>query len=291
MKILLLGKNGQVGWELNRTLLPLGEVVAVDYPEIDLIDLDSTRKLIYELKPQFVVNAAAYTDVDGAETQKAAAWKINALAPGMLAEVSADIHAALIHISTDYVFDGTAHRPLVESDEPNPINEYGRSKLAGEAAVIEKGVAYLIFRTSWVYSRRVGGFVNKVLRWSHEQNVMRVVADQISSPTWCRVLAEAISQVVAAGRDTAVSYCQEHRGLYHLAGSGIASRYEWAEKILEYDPDRENQIVKQVVPAQTDEFPTPAARPAYSALDCTLFQQTFGLCLPPWEQALRLALN
>lgn len=291
MKILLLGKNGQLGWELHRALQPLGELTAVDYPEIDLAELQPARELIRNTRPHIVVNAAAYTAVDKAESQPELAWKINAEAPGMLAEEARRLGAALIHFSTDYVFDGTKNSPYIETDRPNPLNVYGRSKLGGEEAVQEAGEAWLILRTSWVYSNRAGGFVNKVLQWARQQEILRIVDDQVSSPTWCRMLAEASAQLLAAAKPDVRSCFREHSGIYHLAGSGAASRFEWAQKILEFDPKPGEQTVKELQAARTEEFPTPAVRPLYTVLNCDRFTQTFGLCLPDWKPALQLTLD
>jgi dTDP-4-dehydrorhamnose reductase len=291
MKILLIGHNGQLGYELHRTLSPLGEVVAVDYPDINLADLDSVRALVRSVVPQVIVNPAAYTTVDKAESEPQLAWTINAEAPGVLAEEANRSNAGLIHFSTDYVFDGTASRPYLETDTPNPLSEYGISKLGGERAVQEAGDAYLVFRTSWVYSNRTGGFVNKVLEWSRQQKVMRVVTDQVACPTWCRALAEITAQVLVAGREDVVPFLREKRGLYNLAGSGIATRYEWTKKILELDPKRSEQVVQEIQPALTADFPTPAKRPLYSALNSDRFYEIFSLCLPDWTTSLKLSLT
>lgn len=291
MKILLIGNNGQLGYELHRTLSTLGDVVAMDFPEINLAELDSVRTLVRSVAPQVIVNPAAYTAVDKAESEPKLAWAINADAPGVLADEARRANAGLIHYSTDYVFDGTASSPYTETDIPNPLSEYGSSKLGGERAVQEAGDSYVIFRTSWVYSNRTGGFVNKVLEWARKQQVMRVVSDQVACPTWCRALAEITAQVLAAGRDDVVSYLRENRGLYHLAGSGYASRYDWTEQILALDPNRSEQVVKELQPALTAEFPTPAARPLYSALNCARFSEIFGLSLPAWTLALRHCLS
>ena len=199
MRILLIGKNGQLGWELHRSLAPLGELIAVDYPEVDLADVDSTRCLVRNTTPDLIVNSAAYTAVDKAEIETDLCRAVNSTAPGALAEEAKVIKAALIHFSTDYVFDGTNTSPYVESDLPNPLNTYGKTKLEGEQAVQNAAGAALILRTSWVYSTRQGGFVNKVLQWSRQQSSMRVVVDQVASPTWCRMLAEITAQVAAMG--------------------------------------------------------------------------------------------
>jgi dTDP-4-dehydrorhamnose reductase len=206
MRILLLGKNGQLGWELHRTLQPLGKVFAVDYPEIDLTSPDSICKTVREYQPELIINAAAYTDVDRAESETEIAVAVNGRAPGLLAEQAQTICAGLIHFSTDYVFDGKKGSPYIETDTPNPINVYGRSKLEGEQSVSQVNGSYLILRTSWVYSLRRESFVTKVLRWSREKQTLRIVSDQIGSPTWARMLGEITAQMLAkAGGDVVYS--------------------------------------------------------------------------------------
>jgi dTDP-4-dehydrorhamnose reductase len=291
LRILLIGKNGQLGWELQRSLAPLGDVVTYDYPEIDLGKPASLPGLVREVNPQVIVNAAAYTNVDKAEIEPELARAINAVAPGVLAEEAKWLNAAFIHYSTDYVFDGCKGAPYVESDAPHPLNVYGQTKLEGEQAVQAVGGAYLVLRTSWVYSMRQGGFVTKVLQWAREQETLRVVDDQISSPTWARMLAEATALALAQGRDNPVEYIHEKAGLYHLAGSGACSRYEWAKAILELDPKKSEHKVQQLLPAKSSQFPTPAERPLVSVLDCGKFEQVFGLRLPEWEEALQLAMD
>lgn len=287
MKILLLGKNGQLGWELRRCLPLLGEVTALDYPEIDLAAPDAIRGLVREVAPEVLVNAAAYTAVDQAENQWDLAYAINGAAPGVLAEEARRLDALLIHYSTDYVFNGAKGQPYCESDAPDPLNAYGRSKLRGEQAVQDAGGAYIVLRTAWLYSLRGDSFVNKVLQWARQGETLRVVQDQVSNPTWARMLAEATALLLAQGSRP----IREHAGLYHLAGSGYASRLDWAREILTLDPRAGEQSVKQVMPALTGDFPTPARRPLFSALDCSLFEQTFGISLPPWQAALRLAMG
>lgn len=291
MRLLLLGKIGQLGWELRRALAPLGEVVALDYPEIDLAQGESLRRVVREARPEVIVNATAYTAVDRAESEVEMAMAINAAAPRVMAEEALRLGAGLIHYSTDYVFDGALGRPYRESDPPNPLGIYGKSKLAGEQAIQEVGGAFLILRTSWVYSLRRESFVTRVLEWARRQEVLRVVDDQVGSPTWCRMLAEASAQLLARAGERPAGWLRERRGIYHLAGSGTASRYEWARAILEGDPRREEQAVRQLQPALTREFPTPAQRPLFTALDCERFADTFALRLPPWQEALRLAME
>lgn len=291
MRILLLGKNGQVGWELQRTLAPLGEVIALGRSEADLCQPEHLRDVVRDVHPQVIVNAAAYTDVDGAESEPDLAMTVNGVAPGMLAEEARRLRAALIHYSTDYVFDGTKGSPYVESDVPNPINVYGKSKLAGEQAIQSAGGVYLILRTSWVYSLRRDNFVTKVLRWAREKETLRIVDDQRSSPTWARILAEATSLVIGKAPGEVSAWLTGAKGVYHLAGSGFTSRYVWAALILDLAPVGNDRVLRQLLPANTVDFPTPAARPPFTALDCSRFQDTFGLGLPAWDAALRWAMQ
>lgn len=290
MRILLIGKSGQVGWELERTLAPLGEVVAVDFPEIDLANSAGVRNLVRKVQPQVIVNAAAYTDVDKAESEPDLAFAINGAAPGILAEEAKAIGAALIHYSTDYVFDGQKGKPYVETDLPNPLNVYGQSKLAGERALQAVNGTYLIFRTSWVYSTRQKCFVTQVLRWSREQKILRIVTDQVGSPTWCRMLAEMTAQVLGTSRDNVAGWLLGKKGIYHLAGDGSVSRFEWAQAILKNDLAVEEKVVQDVLPGRSVEFPSPAKRPPSTPLSCDLFTSVFKLRLPPWEAQLSLAL-
>jgi dTDP-4-dehydrorhamnose reductase len=287
LNLLLLGNTGQLGWELQRSLQPLGVVTACDYPEINMADAGSIRKAVQACHPDVIINATAYTAVDKAESEPELAEAINGRGPGILAEEARMLRAVLIHYSTDYVFDGNKGAPYFETDLPHPLNVYGASKLHGEQAVQQAGGDYLILRTSWVYSLRQGGFVNKVLEWARQQDTLRMVADQVGNPTWCRMLAEATSQVLAAG----VGRIRKHSGLYHLSGGGFASRYDWAKLILELDPKKSEQKIKEIMPAPTSDFPTPAQRPLFSALDCSHFEATFGLRLPDWTKALIYAME
>jgi len=295
LRILLLGKIGQLGWELRRTLPPLGEIFVFDYPEIDLAQPESLRELVQKIGPHVIVNATAYTAVDRAEAEPQLALAINGLAPGILAEVALQVKSVLIHYSTDYVFDGAKGSLYLETDLPNPLNIYGSSKLVGERAISEVGGAYLILRTSWVYSLRRDSFVMKVLEWSRQKQNLRVVSDQVGNPTWARMLAEASAQLLAiAARNSTRdinAWFQERRGIYHLAGGGFTSRLEWARAILKYDPHREEQLTHEILSALTSDFPTPAKRPLFSALDCQKFSDVFDLRLPDWEDALHLAIE
>jgi dTDP-4-dehydrorhamnose reductase len=287
MNLLLLGKTGQLGWELQRTLKPLGAVLACDFPEVDMADAASIRKIVRDCCPEVIINATAYTAVDKAESESELAEAINGTGPGVLAEVARKLNTVLIHFSTDYVFDGTKDAPYEEIDLPHPINVYGSSKLAGEQAIRSVGGDYLIFRTAWVYSLRRESFVSKVLEWARKNETMRVADDQVSNPTWARMLAEVTAQVLVHG----IGYLRERTGLYHLACAGHASRYAWAREILKFDPAKQEQIVKQLLPALTSDFPTPAQRPLFSALECRKFEQVFDLHLPAWNEALELAFG
>lgn len=291
MRIVLIGKNGQLGWELQRTLPVLGEVIALGRTDLDLSVPDSIWKSITTLKPDLIINTAAYTEVDLAETQPDLAMNVNAVAPGILAEVAHELGAVFIHYSTDYVFDGKSERPYTENDLPHPINTYGKSKQQGEENIKQAGDAYLIFRTSWVYSMRGNSFVNKVLGWARKNTTLKIVRDQVSNPTWARMLAEITSAVLARKQAQLLETVREKHGVFHLAGSGYTSRYEWAQHILANDPNRREQLAQAIEPVSSDEFPTPARRPCFTALDCTKFVENFGMQMPGWEESLQLAMR
>jgi len=291
MRILLLGKHGQLGWELHRTLQPLGEVIALDYPEIDLTSPDSIRDTVQKSHPEVIINAAAYTDVDRAESEPEIAMAVNGIAPGLLAEQATSYGAGLIHYSTDYVFDGMKSTSYTELDKPNPINVYGRSKLAGEQSITKVGDVYLIFRTSWVYSLRRACFVTKVLERSRSQETMRMVSDQTGSPTWARMLAEITAQLIAKGSQDIIPWIKNHQGIYHLAGNGAVNRLDLAKAILEYDQNSEEQIIKEILPALTNDFSTPAKRPLFTALNSGKFLNAFGIGMPNWRLNLQMAMS
>lgn len=289
MRILVLGSTGQVGFESLRTLSPLGEVIGLDYPDVDFTNPDRLAQTVAEIGPQVIYNAVAYTAVDKAESEPEKVRLINATTPGVLAETAAKIGAVLVHYSTDYVFDGIKGCPYLETDAPNPLSVYGQTKLEGEQAVAAADCAFLILRTAWVYSSRRDSFVSKVLQWSEDRSSIRVVVDQVSNPTWARMLAETVALLLARGGDRLFDYVYTRRGVYHLAGGGSASRLDWARAILDNRPASAPPV--EVLPALTSEFPTPAARPLHSVLDCEKFGQAFGLQLPPWQQALRMAMD
>lgn len=276
MRILLTGRNGQVGWELERTLAPLGEIVAFDRHGLDLADADRLRTVVRELKPQLVVNAAAYTAVDQAEHESALAEAINGTAPGILAEESKRLGALLVHYSTDYVFDGTKPAPYTEDDRPHPGNAYGRSKLAGEQAIQAVGGRHLIFRTSWVYGLRGGNFLLTMQRLARERNELRVVDDQVGAPTWSRMIAEASALAIAT---------RHAEGLYHLSAGGQTSWYGFAERILSA-MGWHGQL--QAIPSR--DYPLPAPRPANSRLCCDRLAGDAAIRLPEWSESLALCL-
>ncbi len=289
-KILLFGKTGQLGWELERTLAPLGEVCAFGPDELDLTDLDALARKINEVRPDMIINASAYTAVDRAEQETDLAMLLNEKVPALMAEAAKALGAPFIHYSTDYVFDGTKDSAYTEGDATNPLNVYGQSKLKGEQAIGQVGGAYVILRTSWVYSLRGDGFVSKVLAWARKQESLKIVTDQVGSPTWARMLAEVTSAVVARSIPDGWEFFLEKSGVYHLGGAGSVSRFDFTRAILDLDPHAEEQKVKTLVPALTEDFPTSARRPLYTPLDCSRFEGVFGICLSGWMDALRLAL-
>jgi len=291
MKIVLIGKNGQLGREFQKFLPALGKLIALGRAELDVSDLSAIQKTLSELKPDLIINTSAYTEVDLAETQIELADKINAQAPAIMAEAARQLNAVFIHYSTDYVFDGKNNTPYTEQDLVNPLNIYGKSKLMGEENIKQAGEAYLILRTSWVYSLHGNSFVNKVLGWSRKNKTLKVVNDQISGPTWAQALAEITSQTLSGNAVDLFNYMRTHRGVYHLAGSGYTSRYAWARGILELDPKRTEQLVQTMEPVPSSEFSTPAVRPLFSALNCEKFTEIFGLRLPNWKDALQRALS
>ena len=287
-RILLVGKIGQVGYELRRTLAPIAQVIAVDYPNIDLTDGASIRKWVRETAPAVVINAAAYTAVDKAETEPDRCHQINALGPGILAEETKRSDALLVHYSTDYVFDGAKKTPYTEQDSPSPLGVYGRSKLAGDQAVQQADGNFLIFRLCWVYGARGQNFMLTILRLAREREKLRVVCDQFGSPTWSRMIAEtttlALKQVLGAPDPAA------YKGIYHLAASGHTSWHGFAEAIVGLMPP-EGKKCKIIEAITTPEYPLPATRPPMSVLSCERLQRTFALQLPPWQESLRQVLE
>ncbi|WP_250465461.1 dTDP-4-dehydrorhamnose reductase [Caballeronia sp. GAFFF2] len=286
--ILITGANGQVGYELARTMQGLGRVVALDSSGLDLANLDAIRRTLGELEPAIVVNAAAYTAVDKAESDQDAAFLLNAEAPRVLAQECAKRNALLIHYSTDYVFDGTKKGAYLEDDATNPQNVYGASKLAGERAIVEAGGAHLIFRTSWVYGARGKNFVQTMLRLGPDRDELRVVADQIGAPTWSNTIATSTAHVVASGLDAADgNYWNEKSGIYHLTAAGEASWFDLARSTFEIAM---GDAAPRVIPIEAKEYSTPARRPANSRLSNEALAARFNVRQPHWRVALELCL-
>jgi dTDP-4-dehydrorhamnose reductase len=279
-KILVTGALGQLGYELARWLAPCGDVVGVDREEIDLADPDALVRGVRAIAPQLIVNAAAYTAVDRAETEPARARAVNARAPAILAEEAKRGGAVLIHYSTDYVFDGNSDRPYVEDDPVGPLNVYGVTKLEGERAIAAADAAALVLRTSWVYGLRGSNFLLTMRRLSTERQELSVVADQTGTPNWCRVLARATARIVGEGLPRLAA----RRGLYHLSSTGSTTWFDFARAIL-----GETAAVR-VLPIATADYPTPARRPRYGVLDTRRFEATFGFALPTWRAALQRCL-
>jgi dTDP-4-dehydrorhamnose reductase len=288
--ILLIGSNGQVGSYLVEVLAQVGDIIPITRVDVDLANPESLRKAIRESQPQIIVNAAAYTAVDKAESEPQLAEAINGAAPGVMAEEAEKLGAYLIHISTDYVFDGSNSCPYRETDVTNPVSAYGRSKLAGEQAIQQICSRYLILRTAWVYGNLgKSNFVKTMLRLGRDRQEIRVVADQVGTPTSARNIAEAIaSLVLRIQTDTVPS----PTGIYHYTNSGAASWYDFAQAIFE-----EAKIlgfplqIQQVIPITTPEYPTPATRPAYSVLACQKISTLLGTYPPHWRQSLRVILK
>ena len=286
--LLLFGKHGQVGYELLRAMAPLGPVVAVDYPEVDLAKPESIREWIRRTAPAVVVNAAAYTAVDKAEAEPELAMAINGVAPRIMAEEAARLGALMVHYSTDYVFDGAKNGPYTELDTPNPLSVYGHTKLAGERGVREAGGSHFIFRLCWVYGARGRNFMLTIMRLAREREQLRVVSDQVGSPTWSRMVAEATALVLAQARSSGAGRALS--GLYHLSAAGQVSWHGFAEAIVSR-MDPAGRKCRQVEAIPATEYPLPARRPAWSVFSCEKLQQTFGLSLPPWEESLGAVLD
>lgn len=290
MKIVLFGKAGQLGWELNHLLAEVGEVTAFSSKELDVKDLLELKNMINHLEPDLIINASAYTAVDKAEEEPVLAMQINAHAPTVMAECAKKLNALFIHYSTDYVFDGTKNIPYTETDSTNPLNVYGKSKMDGEQAISQVGGVHLILRTSWVYSMQADNFVTKVLTWARQKESIQVVNDQIGSPTWARALASVTSDMIKNSLPFGLDYFSNKSGVYHVAGLGSVSRFDFAREILRLGAKRE-LVTKNLIPALTSDFPTPARRPLFTALDCSHFENVFGLQLPSWQEALQTAFN
>ena len=293
MKILLFGKSGQVGWELQRSLAPLGEVIALDRHSTDwcgdLADMAGISAAVRQVRPDVIVNAAAYTAVDKAESDAATAHAVNAEAPGVLAEAASAVGAWLVHYSTDYVFDGSGSKPWEERDPTGPLNVYGRTKLEGERRIAAQCAQHLILRTSWVYAARGGNFAKTMLRLAKERDRLTVIDDQFGAPTGAELIADVSAHAIRQ-----VLQRPAGAGLYHLVASGETSWYGYAKHVLA-QANRMQLAMKikaiEVAPVSTSAFPAPARRPHNSRLDTRKLQSAFGLSLPPWQQGVNRMLN
>jgi dTDP-4-dehydrorhamnose reductase len=276
LKILLIGSQGQVGWELARRLPALGTVTATDRTTLDLSDREAIRHAVREANPELIVNAAAYTAVDKAESEPALAMRVNGEAPGVFAEEAKRSGALLVHYSTDYVFDGEKQGAYVETDAPHPVSAYGRSKLAGEFAIAASGCRHLILRTCWVYGPRGRNFLLTILKAARERPELKVVDDQFGAPTSSSAIAEATKQAIAAGRG---------QGIYHLSAAGRTNWHGFAQTIVEAAG-----LKTPIKPIPSSDYPTPARRPRNSVLDNSRLKKDFGIALPDWRDGLREVL-
>ena len=282
MKILLTGKTGQVGGELNNILKDIGELVSVGRDHLDLSKITSIEPTILDIQPDIIINAAAYTAVDKAEEESELAMTVNGIAPGVLAKAAKKIEASLIHYSTDYVFDGRSDTPYREEDITCPLSIYGKSKLAGEKNIAEAGIPYLILRTSWVYSLQGKSFLRTIKKLAEEKDKLRIVDDQIGAPTWGRSIALAtrkiLKQYLRDGSDPSLS------GIFHLTCQGQSSWHGFAKEILDLSGA---SLDTQLLPIPTSDYPTPAARPLYSLLCNNKLKKVFAFEMPHWHDALK----
>ena len=299
MRILLTGRNGQVGWELERALPALGELIATDRGTLDLANADAIRRAVREAKPDLIVNAAAYTAVDRAETERDAAIQVNAVAPGVLAEEAKRAGALLIHFSTDYVYDGAKPAPYVEADAVNPLSVYGATKLEGERAIAAAGARHIILRTSWVYGPRGKNFMLTMLRFGRERPELRVVDDQRGAPTSSRALARLVRELLDrnadldhVGRDE-LDRLAAASGTYHATAGGVTTWFGFAQAIFE-EARRQRRLdyaPPRVTPIPTKDYPTPARRPANSVLSNDKLRAAFGVSIPDWRAGLEEAIS
>jgi dTDP-4-dehydrorhamnose reductase len=291
MNILLTGGNGQVGFELQRTLAPLGTLHALDRTRCDLSNAEQLRRAIRDIAPRLMVNAAAYTAVDKAQTEQALAHAVNGAALAVIGEEVARLNAFVVHYSTDYVFDGTKHAPYTENDAPNPKSVYGASKLAGEQALRASGARHVILRTSWVVGAHGGNFAKTILRLAAEREELKVVADQHGAPTSAALIAEITARLVSHWQhDDAGFPC----GLYHLAAAGTTTWHAYAQHVVRaaYNAGKSLRLrAESIVPITTEHYPLPAPRPANSRLDTTRLRSTFGVTLPDWREGLDTVLK
>lgn len=289
MNILLLGNNGQVGFELQRTLAPLGNVTAFDFPDVDFLQLDQLAALVHKHNPAVIVNAAAYTAVDKAESDPVTAHTINGAAVGVLAAQAKQLNALLVHYSTDYVFNGSGTRPWIETDKPQPLSVYGHSKLAGETAIRNSGCNHFILRTSWVYAARGQNFVRTILRLASERDSLSVINDQIGAPTFAGFLSHSTAKMIDFDRANA-SARAKHLGTYHITARGEASWHTLASYAVQCALDC--GVTLKVTPARiaaipTSQYPLPAPRPGNSRMCVDKFEGTFGITCPDWRTDCR----
>jgi len=290
-KIVVLGRSGQVGWELSRKLACLGHVTAVGTSEIDLSRPDSIRSFLRTVRPTIIVNAAAYTSVDMAEKESELAAAINGVAPAVLAEEAKRMGSILVHYSTDYVFDGTKTGSYVETDTPNPINVYGKTKLAGDLAIESVGGAYLILRTSWVYGWRGNNFLLTMARLAQERPELRIVNDQVGAPTCSECIAQATANILAQVLAPAGNGLDGRSGVYNLTSNGETTWFGFAKASLTKLAGTAGVTIPKLIPISTSDFPRPARRPVNSRLGCQKLRETFGVALPHWEHALSMVLD
>jgi len=298
-RILLTGVSGQVGGELRPLLQQFASVIAPTREELDLCNAGQIRRLIHEINPQWIVNAAAYTAVDKAESDRRAAYSINAEAPGAIGEAAAELGLPVIHFSTDYVYDGTGTRPWVESDATVPLGVYGASKLAGEKALAASGAAHLIFRTSWVYGSRGKNFLLTIVRRARQQEELRIVDDQHGAPTSSRDLARMVVHVMrwllersAANASSIQETVRAVQGEYHAANSGETTWFGFAQEFLRiFAAARPELKLARLVPIQSSEHATPARRPSNSRLDCSRLNEVFGFTMPAWQDAVAAVMD
>jgi dTDP-4-dehydrorhamnose reductase len=291
-RILLTGVSGQLGWELRRALMPIGDLICTAGPDpaagadqvLDLGDPDATRAFVRRAAPDYIINPAAYTQVDRAEEEPERAAAINAIAPAVLAEEAARCGALIVHYSTDYVFDGRESRPYSEHYPPSPESVYGKTKLDGEQAVTASGATHLVLRTSWLYGARGSNFLLTILRLARTQSELRIVDDQRGAPTWARLVAEATAQILAQAAVLGRGWLEERSGVYHLTAAGSTTWYGFARAILAR-LDGSSPLAR-LLPIATADYTTRATRPAFSVLDCSRMAEVFRLRLSPWEEQL-----
>lgn len=290
MKVLVLGASGQLGHELAGPIGCFADVVTANHADVDFADSDAISKVVASVAPDVIVNAAAYTNVDQAEKEPDLAYKINRDAVAQLGTLARDRRIGLVHVSTDFVFDGRATQPYTESDATGPLNVYGASKLAGEEALRELDAPAISLRTAWVYSLRRKSFVRTMLQLAQKHPKLQVVSDQVGNPTWCRDLAQAIALLLYRVREAPCEELFEARGVYHLAASGQASRFDLVAAALELYPEPDRIRTTELVRCGSETFPLPAERPLFTALDCGLAAERFNIRLPDWRDALTRAL-